>query len=92
MLAFRKASPALRAGRTRFLDLPDPVLAFQRGEGEGAILCLFNLSADPHELRVTGAGVPVGPSVVAVLKGDRVTLAPHAAVFLPVTGKLAVSE
>jgi alpha-glucosidase len=48
--------------------------------------------ADPHELRVTGAGVPVGPSVVAVLKGDRVTLAPHAAVFLPVTGKLAVSE
>ena len=91
MLAFRKASPALRAGRTRFLDLPDPVLAFQRGEGEGAILCLFNLSADLHELRVTGTGVPVGPSVGAALKGEKVTLAPHAAVFLPVTGKLAVS-
>ena len=64
----------------------------RRGEGEGAILCLFNLSADPHELRVTGAGVPVGPSVGAAVKGDRLTLTPHAAAFLPVTGNLTVSE
>ena len=91
MLAFRRSEPALRQGRTRFLDLPDPILAFQRGEGEGAVLCLFNLSAAAHELWVTGAGGAGGPSVGAGLKGEKITLAPHAAAFLPVTGKLVVS-
>ena len=28
MLAFRRETAALRMGRTRFLDLPDPVLGF----------------------------------------------------------------
>jgi alpha-glucosidase len=32
MLAFRRLEWALRHGRSRFLDLPEPVLAFQRGE------------------------------------------------------------
>lgn len=90
MLAFRKARPALRAGRTRFLDLTEPVLAFQRGEGVGAMLCLFNLSDAPRTLRVDGVGAPEGPGPGGQLEGNRLTLAPHAAVFLPVIGKVTV--
>lgn len=90
VLAFRKGSAALRAGKSRFLDLPEPVLGFVRGEGEGALLCLFNLS--PVALSVTVAGVeaPTGPSIHAVLQDDRLTLGPNAAAFLPVTGAVSV--
>jgi alpha-glucosidase len=33
MLAFRRATPDLITGKTRFLDLPEPILGFQRGDG-----------------------------------------------------------
>jgi alpha-glucosidase len=91
-IAFRKGSAALRAGKTRFLDLPEPVLGFVRGEGEGALLCLFNLS--PVALTVTVAGVdgPVGPSLHASLQGDRLTLGPNAVAFLLVTGVVMVQD
>jgi alpha-glucosidase len=42
MLALRRAEPDLRLGDIRFLDLPEPVLGYARGE---SILCLFNLSS-----------------------------------------------
>jgi alpha-glucosidase len=61
MLAFRRAETALRDGACRFLDLPEPVLAFVRGTGAGAVLCLFNLSPDAVALRVAGAGARIGP-------------------------------
>jgi alpha-glucosidase len=86
VLAFRKGSAALRAGKTRFLDLAEPVLGFVRGEGEAALLCLFNLSPVALSVTVSGVGAPVGPSIHAVLQGDRLTLGPNAAAFLPVTG------
>ena len=44
MLALRRGSCDLRLGATRFLDAPEPVLAFLRGE---ATLCAFNLSPRP---------------------------------------------
>jgi len=91
MLAFRKGS-ALGDGKTRFLDLGEPVLAFQRGEGVGAMLCIFNLSPVARVLTVTGAGQPVGPSLHAVLSGDQLRLGPNAAAFLPVTGSLRVTD
>ena len=81
----------LRTGRTRFLDLAEPVLGFQRGEGAGAILCLFNLSPVAREVVVTGVGAATGPSMAAVLEGDRLALGPNAVAFLPVTGKVTVS-
>jgi alpha-glucosidase len=84
MLAFRRATPALRSGRTRFLDLGEPVLGFQRGEGAGAVLCLFNLSPVARAVEVAGTGAPRGPSQHAVLVGERLTLGPNAAAFLPV--------
>jgi alpha-glucosidase len=90
VLAFRKGSAVLRAGKTRFLDLAEPVLGFVRGEGEEALLCLFNLSPVALSVTVSGAGAPVGPSIHAVLQDDRLTLGPNAAAFLPVTGTVAV--
>lgn len=62
MLAFRRGSDALCAGGTRFLDLPHPLLGVVRGEGPGALTCLFNLSPHavplPEGLRL---GAPTGP-------------------------------
>jgi alpha-glucosidase len=91
-LAFRKGSTALREGRTRFLDLGEPLLGFVRGTGEGALLCLFNLSPVARTVNVQGVGLPVGPTHAAHLDGDRLVLGPNAAAFLPVTGPLSVSD
>lgn len=46
-LAWRSRSAALRKGSIRFLDLPEPVLAFVREEGDEAVLCAFNLGPEP---------------------------------------------
>ena len=91
MLAFRKTS-ALQDGHTRFLDVAEPLLAFQRGEGEGAILCLFNLSPVSRAVTVSGVGAVTGPSLAAILTGDRLTLGPNSVAFLTVTGTATVSD
>ncbi|MGY6548271.1 MAG: alpha-amylase family glycosyl hydrolase [Roseinatronobacter sp.] len=41
MLALRRAEAALHAGAMVFLDLPDPMLGFVRGDD---VICLYNLS------------------------------------------------
>jgi alpha-glucosidase len=46
-LAFRKTHPVLLAGDIRFVEASDGVLAFERGSGEGAMLCVFNIARDP---------------------------------------------
>ena len=74
MLALRRAEPALQTGRTRFLDTPDSVLAFVRGEALG---CVFNL--DPAPVRfpgVTGAG-EVLLSQDAEVNGADLALGPN---------------
>ena len=45
-LALRRATPALREGGFRWLEAPEGVLAFERGE----VRCLVNVSAEPLEL------------------------------------------
>jgi alpha-glucosidase len=78
MLAFRRATPVLRAAAgTRFLDLPDPVLGFVRGSGEAAHLCLFNLSPTPVSLSQTGVEEQVGPRQSASFTADKVGLGPN---------------
>ncbi len=47
MIALRRDRNDLRQGAISFLDTPEPVLAFRRGE---RTLCAFNLSADPVRL------------------------------------------
>ena len=88
MIAFRKANPALMTGPTTFHDLPEPLLAFTRGD---ALLCVFNLSPDLHVVQVTGACPLTAPSLAAELNGHSLTLGPNAAAFLTITGAVTVA-
>ncbi|WP_101925867.1 MULTISPECIES: alpha-glucosidase family protein [Luteimonas] len=45
-LQWRCAQPALVTGAQVFLDAPEPVLAFVRGDADARVLVVFNLSAD----------------------------------------------
>jgi alpha-glucosidase len=84
MLAFRRATPSLRTGRTEFWDLDEPILGFQRGAGAGALVCLFNLSPVARIMTAHGFGQPVGPSLHVTKEGDLLRLGPNAVAFLPV--------
>lgn len=88
MLAFRRATPALREGRTRFFDAPDPVLAFSRGDG---LMCLFNLGPGEVSLAAPGLGAPIGPVQNLGLAGGRLRLGGNAVGFFPLTGEPAFS-
>ena len=72
ILAFRRASPALRTGGTEFLDLPAPILAFRR-TGAAPLLCVYNLSPDAQELALSARATLAGPSL-ATLTGPTLTL------------------
>jgi alpha-glucosidase len=92
MLAFRRGSAILRSGRTRFLDLAEPVLGFVRGGEEAALLCLYNLSPVARSVRIAGVAAPVGPSLETRMVGEMLTLGPNAAAFLPVTGEVDILD
>jgi alpha-glucosidase len=90
MLAFRRATPTLRRGRTQFLDLPEPVLGFIRDDGDTPLLCLFNLSPTPVTLALSGLGDATGPCQQTEIAGETVTLGPNAVAFVTVSGPIAV--
>src|SRR5579875_2035003 len=82
---WRRAHPALRTGAIRFLDTPEPVLAFTRQAAEESMLVVFNFSDAPTELRlsavhaarpVCGHGLHEG-----TFDGARVRLPGYGAVF-----------
>jgi alpha-glucosidase len=76
MLRLRRERHDLRLGVTRFLDLPEPLLGFERGAaGEHGTLCVFNLSADAHEAPLPRAAHPL-LSQDAHLADGRITLGP----------------
>jgi alpha-glucosidase len=83
MLRYRRASAELRTGRTRFLDLPDPVLGFVRGDG---LACVFNLSPSETSIRINGLSAITGPSMQASLNGETLTLGPNGVAFATVSG------
>ena len=49
-LRWRSTRPALVGGSIRFLDTPEPVLAFYREQSGQRLLAAFNLSTDPAAL------------------------------------------
>jgi alpha-glucosidase len=53
LLAIRQRTEALRTGRTEFLDMPEPILAFTRGD---EVLCAFNLSPKSVETKLDLSG------------------------------------
>ena len=83
MLAFRRATPALRSGQTRFFDVPEPVLAFARGPD---LVCVFNLSARPVTVAATGALLPGAPAHAAHLDAGALVLGPNGFGFLAGAG------
>ena len=89
-LAFRRARPELRRGRTAFVDLPEPVLAFHRTLGESRLTCVFNLSPEPQNLTVTGNASPVGPVQEAALSHGSLHLGPNGYIYLETVGHEAL--
>jgi len=73
---------------TRFYDLPEPILAFTRGEGT---LCVYNMSVTSQVVTVEGVSGLTGPGVGASLTGKTLTLGPNAAAWLDVTGPVLLS-
>jgi alpha-glucosidase len=48
LLGFRRRHAALRTGTLRFLDVREPLLAFERGTGSERLLCLLNFGDAPQ--------------------------------------------
>jgi len=88
MLAFRRETPELQTGRTRFFDVAAPVLAFARGDG---LSCAFNLSPQTVTLTATGHLIDA-PGQAASLTNGRLTLGPSGFAFLLQTGTPAMSD
>jgi alpha-glucosidase len=85
MIAFRKASPAMTSGGLEFLEVAEPILAFVRREGDEAIACLFNLSAEPKFVdapELDGAILLDIRAGDAELRGGSIGLSAYAAAFL----------
>ncbi|WP_412049842.1 alpha-amylase family glycosyl hydrolase [Hoeflea sp. Naph1] len=77
MIALRKSHKALAGGAYGFVDLPEPVLGLWRGEGAGALLCLFNLSPQERVLTLDGTAVVLEQSRAAHLDGSVLELGPN---------------
>ena len=73
MIAYRKASPALKRGKTAFISTPEPLLVFTRTASDQTLTCVFNLSPDAQTLQVTAVDkIVVGNA--ATLVGKTLTL------------------
>jgi len=83
-MQWRSTQPALRRGDIRFIDAPEPVLAFTRSDEGQTVLALFNLGAEPVDF-----GLPFGQVqlldghglTVGTVTGSRVHLPGHALLF-----------
>ena len=87
-MAWRRSQPALRWGSIRFLDTPEPVLAFTRQHGDETVLAAFNLSNAPVALALPGLGSakPVNGHGLAqgTLANDQLALPGHGVLFASV--------
>jgi alpha-glucosidase len=77
LIALRRREPALRTGEVRFIDLPEPLLGFERVDGSRQIACFFNVSANSASFDWPSA---VGASNLAasgcILADAHIALAP----------------
>ena len=84
-LRWRASQPALMHGAIRFVDAPEPVLAFERVHADGTLLVAFNLSdrpvrwTPPAHAALRWIDVP-GQAGADVQHGEM-QLSPHAAAF-----------
>ncbi|MEM1232575.1 MAG: alpha-glucosidase [Pseudomonadota bacterium] len=85
MLTFRRQTPDLKTGRSRFIDLPEPLLAFHRGEH---LTCIFNLGLEAREVTLPSGAELLGPHAATLAEG-MLRLSPNGYAF--VTGASALS-
>ncbi|MFQ8430761.1 alpha-glucosidase [Amaricoccus sp. W119] len=88
LLRLRKENETLRTGGTVFFDTAEPVLAYVRG---GEFLCVFNLSPEIVEVKVTGAGLAAFEQGVE-RDGERMKLHANGVAILAIEGEAAVSD
>ena len=81
VIAFRKAHPCMTRGKTAWIDLADPILAFTRSTDDAHLTCVFNLSTKPVTLALTGDASLAGLHSGALSKG-KLTLPGNGFAFL----------
>ncbi len=87
MLIFRRRRPVLREAQIRFFDTDEPVLAYSRGTGADALVCVFNLSPGPVVLQVAGLKLAAdAPDQAAALTEGALSLGPNGFAFLDAGG------
>ena len=89
IIAFRKARPELTLGKTVFIDLPEPILAFTRTNEGQSLTCVFNLSPNPVALCLSAPATRVGPHA-AELTGTDLALPGSGYVYLEHAGSLGL--
>jgi len=72
-IARRKTSTALSHGKTTFVTLPEPLLAFTRASDDETLTCVFNLSASAQTLKLVDT-TNLSYANAATLKKDVLTL------------------
>ncbi|MCR5878433.1 alpha-glucosidase family protein [Phenylobacterium sp. J367] len=85
MIAFRKASDAMRLGELEFIETAEPVLAFVRRHAGEQVACIFNLSAEPQFVEqpaLAGAELLPVRAGDGELRGGSLGLSPWAALFV----------
>jgi alpha-glucosidase len=84
-MRWRAAQPALRHGDIRFLDVPEPVLAFVRNDDSEQVLAVFNLGkqAQTVALQEFGAATPLEGHGLqqGVWQNGRLELPGHGVLF-----------
>jgi alpha-glucosidase len=83
-LEWRKRQPALVGGTLRFVDAPEPLLAFERQAGTQRLLCVFNLAGAPQRWAeaVPGAWRPLAvPGAHGTLGEEGASLPPFGMLY-----------
>ena len=89
-LAFRREHDALIDGDIEFLRTAEPVLAFRRTAESGNMMVVFNLSAEPLTVTVTGAETVEEISQGATLGRNKLALGPNGFAFIKDAGETPV--
>jgi len=86
-MQWRHAQAELRWGDIRFLDTPEPVLAFTRTHAGKTVLAAFNLSPAPVALALPVNGEPIGGHGLATgsFEEGLLRLPPHGLLFARLT-------
>lgn len=81
-LAWRKQHPALVVGDMRILPTKEPIFSFERGSGEDSVLCVFNISNQPHQVPLeAGWELLTGHGLEADVAGQTLSLPPFGVFF-----------